>query len=198
MKPSLKATIIASLSFGSSLTIYYLFFISNDVWFIVSMISAYFILPLPFLLIFTIKQKGTKKSVVQPPRALQFHNEDLSNGISYPLQFHENFDTIQDCEKQPSLYRTKTNCQPKLYNSLDDSIDEMNSDVIVHCGEKRGAVIVSKETILDEGKSSRRNIINVKESSVNACDEDSQLYQLPSSNNELEELKASKLLQSQS
>ena len=93
MKPSLKATIFSSLSFGSSLTIYYLFFTSNDVWFMLSMISGYFILPLPFLLIFTIKQKETKKSVVQPPRALQFHNEDLSNsGISYPLQFHENFD----------------------------------------------------------------------------------------------------------
>ena len=104
-----------------------------------SMISGYFILPLPFLLIFTIKQKETKKSVVQPPRALQFHNEDLSNsGISYPLQFHENFDTIQHC-----LCSTKTNCQPKLYNSLDDSIIEMNSDVIAHCGEKQGEVIVS-------------------------------------------------------
>ena len=109
-----------------------------------SMISGYFILPLPFLLIFTIKQKETKKSVVQPPRALQFHNEDLSNsGISYPLQFHENFDTIQNCERKTNLYSTKTNCQPKLCNSLDDSIVEMNTDVIVHCGEKQGEVIVS-------------------------------------------------------
>ena len=101
-------------------------------------------------------------------------------------------------KKKTNLYSTKTNCQTKLYNSLDDSIVEMNSDVIVHCGEKQGGVIVSNETILDKGKSSGRNIINVKESSVNSCDEDSQLYQLPSSNNELEELKASKLLQSQS
>jgi hypothetical protein len=186
MKPPLKATIFSSLSFGSSLTIYYLFFISNDVWFMLSMISGYFILTLPILLIFTIKQKGTKKSVVQPPRALQFHNEDLRKGISYPLQFHENFDTIehyQDCEMKPNLYNAKTICQPKLYNSLDDSIVDINSDVIEHCGDK--------------GKSSRRNIINVKESSVNSCDEDSRLYQLPSPNNELEELKASKLLQPQ-
>ena len=109
-----------------------------------SMISGYFILPLPFLLIFTIKQKETKKSIIQPPRALQFHNEDLSNsGISYPLQFHENFDTIQHCGKNPGLYSTKTNCQPKLYNSLDDIIVGMNSDVTVHCGEKQGEVIVS-------------------------------------------------------
>ena len=162
------------------------------------MVSGYFILPLPFLLIFTIKQKETKKSLVQPPQALQFHNEDLGKGISYPLQFHENFDTIQECEKSANMYSTKTNFQPKSYDSLDDSIVEMNSDVIVHCGEKQGGAIVSNETILDKRKSSRRNIIKVKESSVNSCDEDSRLYQLPSSNNELEELKASKLLQSKS
>ena len=102
---------------------------------------------------------------------------------------------------KPNLYQSRDiafQSKSRLNNSIEDSIVEMNSDVIVHCGEKRGPVIVSNKTILDKGKSSRRNTINVKESSVNSYDEDSRLYRLPSSNNELEELKASKLLQSQS
>ena len=77
MNVPLKGTIISSMFFFSALIVYYAIFSSDNVWSILCMISAYYIVPLPFLLIFTIKQKSSEKSVVQPPQTLQFHNEDI-------------------------------------------------------------------------------------------------------------------------
>ena len=52
---------------------------------------------LPLLLIFTIKQKKKDKIHSQPPIKLQFHDASVtSQGISYPLQFHENFEEFND------------------------------------------------------------------------------------------------------
>ena len=52
---------------------------------------------LPLLLIFTIKQKKKDKIHTQPPNKLQFHDVSVtSQGISYPLQFHENFEDFTD------------------------------------------------------------------------------------------------------
>ena len=77
MNVPLKGTIISSMFFFSALIVYYAIFSSDNVWSILCMISAYYIVPLPFLLMFTIKQKSAEKSVVQPPQTLQFHNEDI-------------------------------------------------------------------------------------------------------------------------
>ena len=52
---------------------------------------------LPLLLIFTIKQKKKDKIHTQPPNKLQFHDVSVtSHGISYPLQFHENFEDFNE------------------------------------------------------------------------------------------------------
>ena len=50
---------------------------------------------LPLLLIFTVKQKKQDKIYTQPPDKLQFHDASVtSQGISYPLQFHENLEDV--------------------------------------------------------------------------------------------------------
>lgn len=52
---------------------------------------------LPLLLIFTVKQKKEDKVHNQPPDKLQFHDVSVtSQGISYPLQFHENFEDFTE------------------------------------------------------------------------------------------------------
>ena len=52
---------------------------------------------LPLLLIFTIKHKKKDKIHTQPPNKLQFHDVSVtSHGISYPLQFHENFEDFNE------------------------------------------------------------------------------------------------------
>ena len=75
----MKATIISTSSLLSSYAIYYLFKISEDFWTILCLVSTYYILPLPILLIFTIKQKSNKKVTVKPPQTLQFHDENLDD-----------------------------------------------------------------------------------------------------------------------
>ena len=34
--------------------------------------------------------------MVQPPQGLQFHNENFEKGISFPLQFHEDFEMVEE------------------------------------------------------------------------------------------------------
>ena len=78
---------------ATTITVVFLFcvlfiviFISDELWHsLTTMVTLIGILPLPLLLIFTVKQKDPKKSnSVQPPKILQFH-ESLSNS----LQYHE-------------------------------------------------------------------------------------------------------------
>ena len=46
-------------------------------------------------MIFTVKQKKQDKIYTQPPDKLQFHDASVtSQGISYPLQFHENLEDV--------------------------------------------------------------------------------------------------------
>ena len=61
-------------------------FISDELWLsLTTIVTVIGILPLPLLLIFTVKKKDTTESKsVQPPKTLQFY-ENLSN----PLQYHE-------------------------------------------------------------------------------------------------------------
>ena len=75
------------------------------------------ILPLPLLLIFTVKQKDTTKSkCVQPPKTLQFH-ENMSN----PLQYHEstNFD-----DQENGYNYVVVQVEPSF---LPNAIEEINS-----------------------------------------------------------------------
>ena len=63
----------------------------HQFWTLASILILVSIPTLPLLLIFTIKQKKTQKVPSQPPNNLQFHdNGESHQGISHPLQFHEN------------------------------------------------------------------------------------------------------------
>ena len=63
----------------------------HQFWTVASILILVSIPTLPLLLIFTIKQKKTQKVPSQPPNNLQFHdNAESHQGISHPLQFHEN------------------------------------------------------------------------------------------------------------
>ena len=53
---------------------------------------------LPLLLIFTVKQKKAKQNqtLTQPPNNLQYHDNGInSQGISHPLQFHDEFGEVE-------------------------------------------------------------------------------------------------------
>ena len=52
---------------------------------------------LPLLLIFTIKQKKNDQISIQPPKKLQFHDDNFtSKELSNPLQFHENHENFNE------------------------------------------------------------------------------------------------------
>ena len=76
---------------------------------------------LPLLLIFTIKQKKQDKIYTQPPDKLQFHDASVtSQGISYPLQFHEN---LEDVTNDMSVI-----VQPVV---KDDVIDHKSTQMVI-------------------------------------------------------------------
>ena len=83
----LKATTITVVFLLLFCVLFIVIFISDELWLsLTTIVTVIGILPLPLLLIFTVKKKDTTESKsVQPPKTLQFH-ENLSN----PLQYHEN------------------------------------------------------------------------------------------------------------
>ena len=82
----LKATTITVVFLLLFCVLFIVIFISDELWLsLTTIVTVIGILPLPLLLIFTVKKKDTTESKsVQPPKTLQFH-ENLSN----PLQYHE-------------------------------------------------------------------------------------------------------------
>ena len=95
----IKATIISSVY----LILFFIFSISylilDNFWYFFVSVSLYYVVPLPLLLVFTIKQKQIGKKNIQPPQKLQFHGDKFSNSISKRLQLHE--DTSEEIEKNP-------------------------------------------------------------------------------------------------
>ena len=85
----IKATIISSIY----LILFFIFSVSylilDNFWYFFVSVSLYYVVPLPLLLVFTIKQKQTGKKNIQPPQKLQFHGDNFSNSISNCLHFHE-------------------------------------------------------------------------------------------------------------
>ena len=114
----LKATTITVVFLLLFFVFFIVIFISDELWHsLTTMVTVIGILPLPLLLIFTVKQKDPKKSKsVQPPKILQFH-ESLSN----PLQYHEstNFD---DQENEDNYVVVQV--EPSF---LPNAIEEINS-----------------------------------------------------------------------
>ena len=85
----IKATIISSVY----LILFFIFSISylifDNFWYFFVSVSLYYVVPLPLLLAFTIKQTQIGKTNIQPPQKLQFHGDNFSNSISNRLQLHE-------------------------------------------------------------------------------------------------------------
>ena len=114
----LKATTITVVFLLLFLVSFVVIFLSDELWYsLTTMVIVIGILPLPLLLIFTVKQKDPKKSKsVQPPKILQFH-ENLSNA----LQYHEstNFDDQENENNQVVIQ-----VEPSF---LPNAIEEINS-----------------------------------------------------------------------
>ena len=94
MEIPVRATIASSILTIIFLILYTLYLSLSNFWHILIALNLFFIIPLPLILLLTIKQKDDdKKHKSQPPNKLQFHNENFTKGISHPLQFHEDFET---------------------------------------------------------------------------------------------------------
>ena len=93
MEIPVRATIASGILTSMFLVLYVIYLSFEFFWSLLVAVHVYSIVPLPLILLLTIKQKNDQKNTSQPPNKLQFHNENFKSGISHPLQFHENFDT---------------------------------------------------------------------------------------------------------
>ena len=92
----IKATIISTIFMISFCILIPIFMVLDNFWWITIYIALCSITPLPLTVIFSIKQPKTDIKVVKPPQGLQFHNENFEEGISFPLQFHEDFEVAEE------------------------------------------------------------------------------------------------------
>ena len=163
----MNATIVSTTFFLVSLLIWNFLNFSNEFWILLCLSSAYYILPLPILLIFTIKQKKDHVVTVQPPQTLQFHNEevlseDFSNHNSYshqeiPALNYQNFypdfgENSIVCLNEPLDSNYIRNCDSNpLKASLSKGEDAIQRNVIVHYGKSSQAFqenFIMKDTAL--------------------------------------------------
>ena len=79
---------------------------------------------LPLLLVFTIKQKKVDQISTQPPKKLQFHDDNFdSKEVSNSLQFHENHENFNEdisVTIQPVTTTKDTICRNILPNQIED------------------------------------------------------------------------------
>ena len=100
MEVPLRTTIISSFMMLSFFIGFSLYLALDHFWPIPFIVTGYCIIILPLSLFFSVKHTKNKKAKVQrpslqPPQGPHFHNENFPVGISYPLQFHEDFETIE-------------------------------------------------------------------------------------------------------
>ena len=100
MEVPLRTTIISSFMMLSCFIGFSLYLTLDHFWPIPFIVTCYCIIILPLTLFFSVKHKDNKKVKIQrpslqPPQGPHFHNESFPVGISYPLQFHEDFETIE-------------------------------------------------------------------------------------------------------
>ena len=96
MEVPLRTTIISSIIMLKFFIGFSLYLALDLFWPIPFIVTGYCIITLPLTLFFSVKHTKSKKAKVQrpslqPPQGPHFHNENSSfhNGISHPLQFHE-------------------------------------------------------------------------------------------------------------
>ena len=92
----IRATIISTIFMISFCILIPIFRVLDNFWYITICIALCSITPLPLTVIFSIKKTNAEKKVVQPPQGLQFHNENFEKGISFPLQFHGDFEMVEE------------------------------------------------------------------------------------------------------
>ena len=92
----IRATIISTIFMISFCILIPIFRVLDNFWYITICIALCSITPLPLTVIFSIKKTNAEIKVVQPPQGLQFHNENFEKGISFPLQFHEDFEMVEE------------------------------------------------------------------------------------------------------
>ena len=124
----MKATITSTSFFFSSLVLFYLTNLSNDIWITLCLVSAYYITPLPVLLIFTIKQKNDEKQKVKPRQKLQFHNKDVSVDIS-----DEDLDSKEDRDVSMNYTHVYPDCGENSIVCLEESFG--NNVIASSCDE---------------------------------------------------------------
>ena len=125
----IKATIISTIFMISFCILIPIFMGLDDFWWITIYIALCSITPLPLTVIFSIKKPKTENKVVQPPQGLQFHNEDFRKGISYPLQFHEDFEAVEENFDQERLNELSVIVHA-LTNPETPSQDEPNGEAM--------------------------------------------------------------------
>lgn len=115
MEIPVRATIISAV-FTLSFFIGFSFYLStDDFWLLSIIVSIYNLVPLPLTLVFSVKHTKNKNVKSQPPRGLHFHGEGLPKVISHPtkfshsLQFHEDFEKIEEIKKAENLNELQVN-----------------------------------------------------------------------------------------
>ena len=133
MEIPVRATIASGILTVMFLVLYIIYLSFEFFWSLLIAVHVYSIIPLPLILLFTIRQKNDQKHICQPPIKLQFHNENFKSGISHPLQFHENFDTSspksveQHCSENVNVIQNPSSTQNDM-----NQPNSLESKVVIH------------------------------------------------------------------
>ena len=131
MEVPLRTTIISSFMMLSFFIGFSLYLALDHFWPIPFIVTGYCIIILPLALFFSVKHTKNRKAKVQrpslqPPQGLYFHNESFPVGISYPLQFHEDFETIEGI-KEAEVPNTNT-LQP--HNDFEMIVEDIEGEIL--------------------------------------------------------------------
>ena len=137
MEIPVRATIASGILTTMFVVLYVIYLSFQLFWSLLVAVNVYSIIPLPLILLLTIRQKNNQKHISQPPNKLQFHNENFKSGISHPLQFHENFDTSspksieQNCSENVKVMQNPSSIQNDMIqpNSSESKVKSVNVSV---------------------------------------------------------------------
>ena len=137
MEVPLRTTIISSFMMLSFFIGFSLYLALDHFWPIPFIVTGYCIIILPLSLFFSVKHTKNKKAKVQrpslqPPQGPHFHTENFPVGISYPLQFHEDFETIEVIKEAevPNMLQPHDDFEVIVEDIEGEIINDRN--VIVH------------------------------------------------------------------
>ena len=137
MEIPVRATIASGILTTMFLVLYVIYLSFEFFLSLLVAIHVYSIIPLPLILLLTIRQKNDQKHISQPPNKLQFHNENFKSGISHPLQFHENFVTSstksveENCSENINIRQNPSSTQNEMIqpNSSESKVKSVNVSV---------------------------------------------------------------------